>query len=98
MNKKEEKGEAMTNESTKLTLEEYIDLYIESMCCQLNISTFGWTPISHWAPNFKECCWDEQVIADGVQEIIKKADKMVALTSPSKYVREYRKWYEENKI
>ena len=63
-----------------------------------------WDDITNWKADVLEAFLDPDmkigykfVLDKKVNNLIKKADLTECLTSPSEYIREYRKWYEANK-
>ena len=78
------------------TLEQRIDYVIDSM----NEETYNsWIPIVEWNGNrnFNSEAKYSNLTLKRIDELIQNATLAECLTSPSEYIREYRKWYEASK-
>jgi len=76
--------------SDAATLEDKID----SMTSAIN---GDYSSVVHWRWSHPGTAYP-YLLWDALKRIIEEASLAECLTSPSHYIREYRKWYEENKI
>ena len=82
------------------TLEEQIDQVIDDFQPWRRGNTRdGWLPISEWSGirNFDSEAHSGSLVVKKINFLVVEATLAECLTSPSEYIREYRKWYEANK-